>query len=468
MSIKQEKCKKIVVVFLLVALFMSLFTSNLLASDESTIDKNSVRKRDDIPVHVFMDELEERESIAINKYNKLLWTWAYNPKNPSDTNADFPNFYGGSYLDEKKELVIKVTILNEEIESYFSEIIDMTNVRFEKVTNSYKELLDVHKFIFEYIFLESEQIADDKILMCISSVDIAQIENAVFLDVYDDKMAENNITADELIKHIKDIVASNMDKIYKDVNFIIRPGEGVALFVGTDATKSTIIEPEEEIEEEYGSSRTLVTLNPGDYIDTNGPYALSVGFWVMDLDNYPYVDIGFITAGHGFHNNVASLAEVFFDGIGYVTIGSLVDSALGGKLDAAYIKCTSTDIVPSWFVPGHNFYLDPYYYLECDNINLPVGSGVIYKRGATTYNTSGTVQSLSKSGKTTSGVSYIDFVSTNCVGYYGDSGGIVAGGGSWSTRYITGIVAFGDVSTSYIIFCKASNIFEKWPDLIIY
>ena len=210
---------KIRFVFVAFAVFF-LFSFTVLAADAKSKERS-------FQEGVLSEDLQEKESIAIDKYNKLLLTWAYDPKHPSDTNADFPSFYGGSYLDANKELIIMVTILNEEIERYFSEIIDMTDVRLEIVNSSYSELLEVHRFLFEYIFLGAEQLSEDDILLYIYSVDIAHIENAVIIEFYEDKMAEKNISTDELASRIKDIVAMNMGTIYKDVNYLLRPGEGV-------------------------------------------------------------------------------------------------------------------------------------------------------------------------------------------------------------------------------------------------
>ena len=45
-------------------------------------------------------EIQNKENIACGKYNLLLKKWAYDPNYIDDVNADFPEFYGGAYINE--------------------------------------------------------------------------------------------------------------------------------------------------------------------------------------------------------------------------------------------------------------------------------------------------------------------------------------------------------------------------------
>ena len=76
------------------------------------------------------------ENSCNDKYNKLLEYWAYDPAIIDDTNANFPSFYGGIYINEQKSLVIQVTCLNDAVKAYFGNIIDLSNVVFEEVKYS--------------------------------------------------------------------------------------------------------------------------------------------------------------------------------------------------------------------------------------------------------------------------------------------------------------------------------------------
>ena len=81
------------------------------------------------------EELQRIAELSSDKYNHLLQVWSKDPNYPSDTDANFPDFYGGAYVDDNKELVILVTILNDETIDYFGNLIDLEHVRFSLADN---------------------------------------------------------------------------------------------------------------------------------------------------------------------------------------------------------------------------------------------------------------------------------------------------------------------------------------------
>lgn len=93
----------------------------------------------------------EKESISVEKYNILMREWAFDPDYISDTNADFPEFYGGAYINEDKLFVIQVTNPFEEARAYFSDLIDLTDVAFERVQYSFVELKEAQDEIEQVI-----------------------------------------------------------------------------------------------------------------------------------------------------------------------------------------------------------------------------------------------------------------------------------------------------------------------------
>ena len=93
----------------------------------------------------------EKESVGVDKYNALLREWAIDPAYISDTNADFPEFYGGAYLNDEKLFVIQITNTFEEAQAYFSDLIDLTDVAFERVQYSFVELKEAQDEIEQII-----------------------------------------------------------------------------------------------------------------------------------------------------------------------------------------------------------------------------------------------------------------------------------------------------------------------------
>lgn len=121
------------------------------------------------------EELQRIAELSSDKYNHLLQVWSKDPNYPSDIDANFPDFYGGAYVDDNKELVITVTSLDEETTDYFKDLIDLEHVRFSLVDHSLQELFDVQAEIDSYL----QSGTDKEICSAITGTGITQRENAV-------------------------------------------------------------------------------------------------------------------------------------------------------------------------------------------------------------------------------------------------------------------------------------------------
>jgi len=120
------------------------------------------------------EKLQKMESAAIEKYDTLVRTWS---KDGSDTDMDSPDFYSGAYINDDKELVIIVTSLYEAIPEYFSQIIDLEGVVFERVKYTYAELIAERDAISE----RWQAGMDDPLISSIAAVGISEADNAVNL-----------------------------------------------------------------------------------------------------------------------------------------------------------------------------------------------------------------------------------------------------------------------------------------------
>lgn len=94
----------------------------------------------------------------------------------------------------------------------------------------------------------------------------------------------------------------------------------------------------------------------------------------------------------------------------------------------------------------------------------------IYKRGIETGVTSGKVIDINfnPSKSITSGdIKLTNAVLTNCVADVGDSGGIVAGGGTTSSRYVVGIISCGGTRTSQLTgYTERIMAYSKAPSIL--
>lgn len=74
-------------------------------------------------------------------YTKLIRTWSKDGISTEFEDMNYPDFYGGMLMRAEGGLIIGVVELNEQIEKYFSDIIDTTDVIFVEVPHSYNELV---------------------------------------------------------------------------------------------------------------------------------------------------------------------------------------------------------------------------------------------------------------------------------------------------------------------------------------
>ena len=133
----------------------------------------------------------------------------------------------------------------------------------------------------------------------------------------------------------------------------------------------------------------------------------------------------------------------------------------GGSVDASFVQRMDDRFGIINYVSGWDFYL------KSETMNMREGQE-IFKKGIVTGVTRGKVIELgfdpSSIDNTNSNLT--STILTDCYALEGDSGGIVAGGGSTSSRYVAGIVhgglrkesSTGVVEGPYMIYSQASDI----------
>lgn len=93
-----------------------------------------------IQAYASSDEAREKESAAFDIYMAMLTEWCPDKDNVSDLNAVFPDYYGGSYINDDHDFVIQIVGSVDEAAADLSRFIDTGKVIFEEVRYSWNEL----------------------------------------------------------------------------------------------------------------------------------------------------------------------------------------------------------------------------------------------------------------------------------------------------------------------------------------
>ncbi len=208
------------------------------------------------------------------------------------------------------------------------------------------------------------------------------------------------------------------------------------------------------IEFEQGYTNTTTSAwNPGRKIYTSTSSWLSTGYPVYFTNSDGEQERGFITAGHSFDEG-----DIVYRSSGRSNVlGICVASAFSGDTDAALIQITSS----SYDISEITYFDDVT--LSSVSYSLPAQGSTIYKEGAKSETTSGTVSSRSATVYYTD-VTITDVLKTTALNLGGDSGGVAytASGnviGSMSGSSYTGDELTADTFVcSYI--CKVANALD--------
>ena len=122
--------------------------------------------------------LQRIAELSSDKYNDLLQAWSKDPNYPSDTDANFPDFYSCAYVDDNKELVILVTTLDDETVQYFETLIDLEHVCFSAAEHSFQELLHAQEAVDHCV---ASGTLDENVSALITGTGISAKENAVIV-----------------------------------------------------------------------------------------------------------------------------------------------------------------------------------------------------------------------------------------------------------------------------------------------
>lgn len=320
---------------------------------------------------------------ASKAYDELMNSF---PQSRSTGEKLYPDYYGGSYINDKGQLVVYVTDLNNVplVASAQSE----DSVIYMECEYSYNELNDVMNTLNEYKFENS----DSEVANNFNRYALLDRENRI--EVRLEEFSE------ESIQEFKDEIIDS----------------DIIVFV--EATKSV---------------EDLVNVNPGGQIAGDESYG-SMGYRAKKGGK-----VGIVTAGH-----VISANENLYLGTGATVIGKCTKSFDGnGSYDAAFCEITNSSYTPTNTLSGTTNTLST-------TISEPGVGTFVNKIGYKSGHTYGYIRSTNATIKTTSGATRTNMVEVECYATNGDSGGIFYSYVSSSNiRYTLGVLSAGDGTYTY-------------------
>jgi len=355
-----------------------------------------------------IDPILIRESISNEKFNLLLKSWANNNEYYDDQNVDFPEFFGGMYLNANKHLVIQVTSLNDEKRNYFSKIIDLQNVQFEEVNYSIYELKETHKSLTSLLDTNS----NDNLISCFTASGLSFKKNSanLYLNTNDDFGAFST--------RVKEFLTSKVNIPFNKVNIII----------SNEKESMLSCKPGTEFPAKRGTTNIA---------------SRSTGFWAKDNTGA----LGIITTPH----KTIKAGDTFY--IGSSVFGTAETPICSGTIDGVFIKRTNSAITPSRTLTGWGYSYEAGTFIGLGEGATAYGTGFSSYEADRVYSMKGSVQDTfytSSAGITNT--LKISFGSLN-----GDSGGVVVGlHGSEPKYYLVGIIHTG--TSSYISCIKTVQL----------
>ena len=360
----------------------------------------------------------ENECESENEYEKL--NWEIFDEDKKEINKAYPDYYGGSYIDDTGELIVQVTQNDKEIISIIKDYTDNPDINIMYVNNSYNELEALQDYIVQY-----------------------------YENNYNKKSIKDNILS-ELLSSITIIAISNKDNSVV-VGIDNLSNEKINRF------REYISDSDPVIFIEGDPASPVVSVIPGFGVNIGNVSGCSAGFRCMYTNSSGTTYYGFVTAGHAYSAIYADTTAYNALGIaiGKYNKGGTSSTHASNGCDAVFYQKYSDSVTLSTTTTNG--------YTLTASVASPSEGKTIYKEGITTGLTAGTVTYASVS-YAVGGFTYNDMMYTSASCNSGDSGGIVYynSGTSQSPIYkVVGIVAAKDNTSSSagnMYVSKASNI----------
>jgi len=365
--------KNIAVLTALGLMLTGINMPNLTVHAESHLSSNAEMLKEKCQKDNTVEKLKEDEELIENRaeskdnYKKVI-------KKIKKANDTYNSHYAGSYLNKDQELVVLTCGDDKSLKESIENTCGEDEVIFKKAKYSYNELNDAYDEITNYM----------------NKVDFI---SAVYVD------DTNNI----VVVRLNEYSLKNIKKTKNEVK------------------NSKLLKFEKSGDIEESAAKTVY---PGQKICI-GDYLFSMGFRAY-YETKNGVVKGFVTAGH--NTKVGDKVYYVTSNNNTVPIGTVKYRKFSGKVDASFVALS-----------GDNQASNKVYYNSEKNTNkasgvnlckdcllLPEVGDTVYKAGATTYLTKGTIESTKFTANFNDmGITIKNLILTTCVAGKGDSGGIL-------------------------------------------
>lgn len=392
--------------------------------------------------------LAETSQQSVEQNNKLInYFQKIKPKSKmvetDNTDLYYPDYYGGSYLNDSQELVVLVTNNNNTttIKNEIKTVTENESLKFDYVDFSYSELNNIIKHIIDTQDIHSTD---------------NNYSNSIYSDIIDCTLDDVN---NQVIVGIKNLDAAKINEFKEKVinsSCIVFESKNYSPTYGD--TTNDVTNETDSSEYNIKSTRATTTLKPG-----NGIYAGNGGTYSIGFPAVRYIDsgpqYGFVTAGHYMETGLNILNVTNAAKCGTVKLVSF-----GGKYDVSFVALNtgfscSNVISETWRE----------LYDSNEEICYPVVGKNIYVYGYYTKNKTGKITSTNYSFRdNVGGKSFNNMVKTTKLGCInGDSGGLIASVADDNYHMIQegiycGNVLDNDENTIANYYCTAGNIVTLW------
>lgn len=358
-------------------------------------------------------EFYSRSVQASMEYFRLMNSFSRDLKG---TSYEFPDHYGGAYIDDDGYLTINVSGEVDSSRRDFVLRIDDSDVKYKQVRWSLAKLNQIRDLIYGLVTEQREDRLGDMI-------------NAWSVD------ERNN----QVIVYVRELDEKTISHINEAVPYpgIIKVEQSAGNFMsGADQSSDGVVL----------SGNTLM---PGEKVinPSTGTFG-SIGFFAWYISA---VRRGLVTAGH-----LITVGEKIRNSSN-VTYGECALKKFGGNVDAAFCDISDSSFEMSDLIDSSggdtigNQMLTP-----------PTGS-VVFKSGCVTGVTSGKVLSTDYnfSYNEYPDVKFTGFVTADYEANHGDSGGLVYAKSNYGGSAVICGIQSGIHGDNYAFFCKALNIIKE-------
>lgn len=337
-----------------------------------------------------LEEITQEEEQANEDYAEIMEVVS---EETESGEMVYEDYYGGTYLDDEGKLVVQVADASpEEVKDI--ENIANSDIIIEEVENSYEDLNEIYdKISNQFVSLTEQQMENgiedlelDELTNNMTGVSIDETENTVIV----------------FLQEVTEKAKVQFEKYYGNLGVVFEKGE-----------------TENDNAEQIKLGRAIYT---------SKSKMGSVGMKAYYVNSKGEKVKGFVTAAHLFQG-IGDPVYIMTSANKLKKIGKVTKWKYGGNMDAAFVKITNSNYVPSrkvYYSDSRGTISDKYKLKSYTYLSGTYVGASLYKSGADTYLTKGRVTSTSKTIRSSdTKVVFKDLWQADYDCANGDSGGAV-------------------------------------------